>query len=172
LSPQLLEREVRMSDDEVMDEGELEGEILADPELEGEGLDEDSLELDIEEDDLLVDGELADGAEVEDPDAIVEEVPVARKAKGEEDEEDEEDLRTEDDVEADLDAILREKLTAAEESPLEEDEEDVVVDDKTDGMERLQPRRPDETQCTQCFLLVRNSAPGCPVEDDACPLFK
>ena len=161
-----------MSDDEVMDEGELEGEILADPELEGEGLDEDSLELDIEEDYLLVDGELADGAEVEDPDAIVEEVPVARKAKGEEDEEDEEDLRTEDDVEADLDAILREKLTAAEESPLEEDEEDVVVDDKTDGMERLQPRRPDETQCTQCFLLVRNSAPGCPVEDDACPLFK
>ena len=161
-----------MSDDEVMDEGELEGEILADPELEGEGLDEDSLELDIEEDDLLVDGELADGAEVEDPDAIVEEVPVARKAKGEEDAEDEEDLRTEDDVEADLDAILREKLTAAEESPLEEDEEDVVVDDKTDGMERLQPRRPDETQCTQCFLLVRNSAPGCPVEDDACPLFK
>ena len=161
-----------MSDDEVMDEGELEGEILADPELEVEGLDEDSLELDIEEDDLLVDGELADGAEVEDPDAIVEEVPVARKAKGEEDEEDEEDLRTEDDVEADLDAILREKLTAAEESPLEEDEEDVVVDDKTDGMERLQPRRPDETQCTQCFLLVRNSAPGCPVEDDACPLFK
>jgi hypothetical protein len=155
-----------------MDEGELEGEILADPELEVEGLDEDSLELDIEEDDLLVDGELADGAEVEDPDAIVEEVPVARKAKGEEDEEDEEDLRTEDDVEADLDAILREKLTAAEESPLEEDEEDVVVDDKTDGMERLQPRRPDETQCTQCFLLVRNSAPGCPVEDDACPLFK
>jgi hypothetical protein len=161
-----------MSDDEVMDEGELEGEILADPELEGDGLDEDSLELDIEEDDLLVDGELADGAEVEDPDAIVEEVPVARKAKGEEDEEDDEDLRTEDDVEADLDAILREKLTAAEESPLEEDEEDVVVDDKTDGMERLQPRRPDETQCTQCFLLVRNSAPGCPVEDDACPLFK
>jgi hypothetical protein len=161
-----------MSDDEVMDEGELEGEILADPELEGDGLDEDSLELDIEEDDLLVDGEVADGAEVEDPDAIVEEAPVARKAKGEEDEEDEEDLRTEDDVEADLDAILREKLTAAEESPLEEDEEDVVVDDKTDGMERLQPRRPDETQCTQCFLLVRNSAPGCPVEDDACPLFK
>lgn len=161
-----------MSDDEVMDEGELEGEILADPELEGEGLDEDSLELDIEEDDLLVDGEVADGAEVEDPDAIVEEAPVARKAKGEEDEEDDEDLRTEDDVEADLDAILREKLTAAEESPLEEDEEDVVVDDKTDGMERLQPRRPDETQCTQCFLLVRNSAPGCPVEDDACPLFK
>ncbi len=161
-----------MSDDEVMDEGELEGEILADPDLDAEGLDEDSLELDIEGDELLDEGELTDAVEAEDPDAIVEEAPVARKAKGEEEDEDDEDLRTEDDVEADLDAILREKLTAAEETPLEEDEEDVVVDDKTDGMERLQPRRPDETQCTQCFLLVRNSAPGCPVEDDACPLFR
>lgn len=161
-----------MSDDEVMDEGELEGEILADPDLDAEGLDEDSLEIDIEGDELLDEGELTDAGEGEDPDAIVEEAPVARKAKGEEDDEDDEDLRTEDDVEADLDAILREKLTAAEETPLEEDEEDTVVDDKTDGMERLQPRRPDETQCTQCFLLVRNSAPGCPVEDDACPLFR
>ena len=130
--------------------------------------------LDIEGDDLLDEGELADpiDGETEDPDALPEETPVARKAKGEDEDEEDEDLRTEDDVEADLDAILREKLTAAEETPLEEDEEDVVVDDKTDGMERLQPRRPDETQCTQCFLLVRNSAPGCPVEDDACPLFR
>ena len=161
-----------MSDDEVMDEGELEGEILADPDLETEDLDEEALEIDIEGDDLLADGELEPADDIEDPDAIVEDVPLARKPKGEDEEEDDEDLRTEDDVEADLDAILREKLTAAEETPLEEDEEDAVADDKTDGMERLQPRRPDETQCTQCFLLVRNSAPGCPVEDDACPLFK
>mgnify|MGYP006176713201 CR=1 FL=1 len=94
---------------------------------------------------------------------------VAKKAS--EDDDDDDDLRTEDDVEADLDSILRDKLTAADDQPPEDDEEDAVVDDKTDGMERLQPRRPDETQCTQCFLLVRNSAPGCPVEDDACPLF-
>jgi hypothetical protein len=160
-----------MSEDEVMDEGELEGEIIADPDLESGDLDEDSLVLDIEEDVLLADGELEEAGEEEDPDAVLDETPVARKGKGEEDDEDEEDLRTEDDVEADLDAILREKLTAADETPLEEDEEDVAPDDKTDGMERLQPRRPDETQCTQCFLLVRNSAPGCPVEDDACPLF-
>ena len=93
--------------------------------------------------------------------------------KGSDDDDDDDDLRTEDDVEADLDSILKEKLTAADDTPLDDEEEDgVVVDDKTDGMERLQPRRPDETQCTQCFLLVRNSAPGCPVEDDACPLFK
>jgi hypothetical protein len=25
--------------------------------------------------------------------------------------------------------------------------------------------------CAQCFLLVRRSAPNCPVGDDACPIF-
>ena len=74
-------------------------------------------------------------------------------------------------MEADLSVILREKLSAAEEVPLEDDEEVQSADDKTDGLERLQPRRPDENQCNRCFLLVRRTAPGCPVEDDACPLF-
>jgi hypothetical protein len=109
--------------------------------------------------------------ESEDPDAIPVATDAAAKKAGDDDDDDD-DLRTEDDVEADLDSILKEKLTAADDTPLEDEEDGVVVDDKTDGMERLQPRRPDETQCTQCFLLVRNSAPGCPVEDDACPLFK
>ena len=43
-------------------------------------------------------------------------------------------LQTEDDVEADLDSILKEKLTAADDTPLEDEEDGVVVDDKTDGM--------------------------------------
>ena len=153
-----------MSDDDVIGPDDLDSEILSAPELDGDELDGDVLEIDgLEEDGFAVDEvvEIAD-----DPD----EIPVESVAKKSNDDDD--DLRTEDDVEADLDAILREKLTAADDSPPEEDEEDVVVDDKTDGMERLQPRRPDENQCTQCFLLVRNSAPGCPVEDDACPLFK
>ena len=75
--------------------------------------------------------------------------------------EEDEDLVDEEDEEEDV---------VSEESPEEEDE--VVGDDRTDGVERLQPRRPDETQCSHCFLLVRQTAPGCPVEDDACPLFK
>ncbi|NBR99096.1 MAG: hypothetical protein EBT42_01740 [Actinobacteria bacterium] len=78
------------------------------------------------------------------------------KPKSADDDDDEDDLRTEDDVEADLSSILQDKLAS---------------DDRTDGVERLQPRRPDETQCSHCFLLVRQTAPGCPVEDDACPLF-
>jgi hypothetical protein len=95
----------------------------------------------------------------------------AAKSKTADDDDDEDDLRTEDDVEADLSAMLEEKLSSPQETALEEDEE-TVSDDRTDGVERLQPRRPDETQCTHCFLLVRQNAPGCPVEDDACPLFK
>ena len=156
-----------MSDDDVIGPDDLDSEILSAPELDVDELDGDVLEMDgLEEDGFAVDEvvEIAD-----DPD----EIPVESVAKkSNDDDDDDDDMRTEDDVEADLDAILKEKLTAADDSPLEEDEEDVVVDDKTDGMERLQPRRPDENQCTQCFLLVRNSAPGCPVEDDACPLFK
>ena len=156
-----------MSDDDVIGPDDLDSEILSAPELDGDELDVDALEIDgLEEDGFAVE----EGADiVDDPD----EIPLESASKKvADDDDDDDDLRTEDDVEADLDAILREKLTAADDSPPEEDEEDVVVDDKTDGMERLQPRRPDEKQCTQCFLLVRNSAPGCPVEDDACPLFK
>jgi len=93
------------------------------------------------------------------------------KPKSVDDEDDEDDLRTEDDVEADLSSILQDKLASPQETAPEEEDE-VVGDDRTDGVERLQPRRPDETQCSHCFLLVRQTAPGCPVEDDACPLFK
>ena len=155
-----------MSDDDVIGPDDLDSEILSAPELDGDDLDPDVLEIDELEEDVFV---AEDGIDVADDPDVVEPEVVAKRAS--EDEDDDDDLRTEDDVEADLDAILREKLTAADDSPPEEEEEDAVIDDKTDGMERLQPRRPDETQCTQCFLLVRNSAPGCPVEDDACPLF-
>jgi hypothetical protein len=140
---------------------------LESPELDVEDLDDEAIEI---EDDFV------EGAEADD-ETIADEVdsdeikPGTTSRRASEDEDDDDDLRTEDDVEADLDAILREKLTAAEEVPLEDDEEEAPVDDKTDGLERLQPRRPDEIQCTQCFLLVRKGAPGCPVEDDACPLF-
>ena len=162
-----------MSDDEMMEGEDVEVEIEIDaPDLDVDDLEEDSIAL---EDDFAADDELAgaDSGEVDEDfveDGDLVKTDAAGKKAAAEDDDDDDDLRTEDDVEADLDAILREKLTAAEEVPLEDDEE-VVVDDKTDGMERLQPRRPDEIQCTQCFLLVRKGAPGCPVEDDACPLF-
>ena len=164
-----------MSDDENIDPEDLDPATLIEVDPDAEVLDADSTDLEGDEDAFGADDNVDDSAAVdesEDPDAIpVATDSVAKKAG--DDDDDDDDLRTEDDVEADLDSILKEKLTAADDTPVDDDNEDgVVVDDKTDGMERLQPRRPDETQCTQCFLLVRNSAPGCPVEDDACPLFK
>jgi hypothetical protein len=166
-----------MSDDEIIDAEDLDPAMLIEVDPDAEVLDADAIGIEGDEeafglsdaDDLADDLAVID--ESEDPDAIPVAADTAAKKAGD-DEDDDDDLRTEDDVEADLDSILKEKLTAADDTPLEDEEDGVVVDDKTDGMERLQPRRPDETQCTQCFLLVRNSAPGCPVEDDACPLFK
>ena len=163
-----------MADEE---EIEIEGtdETVAD-EIESDDLAD--VEVDIDPEDLL---EAEDDLE-SDPDVLVVDplitdegstlAPVdASKPKSTDDDDDEDDLRTEDDVEADLSSILQEKLSSPQETAPEEEEE-VVGDDRTDGVERLQPRRPDETQCTHCFLLVRQTAPGCPVEDDACPLFK
>ncbi len=149
-----------MAPDEVGpdDLADVEGDIDPDELLEGEE------DLEVDPDVLVVDPLITDEGSTLAP------VDVA-KPKSAEDEEDEDDLRTEDDVEADLSSILQEKLSSPQETAPEEEEE-VVGDDRTDGVERLQPRRPDETQCTHCFLLVRQNAPGCPVEDDACPLFK
>lgn len=161
-----------MSDDEIIDETGEEGELdesLLEDELGGDDIGDEALDdeelMGLSEDD---DGLIATTTTAaEQPDT---EVPTARKSS-EDDDEEEEDLRNSDDMEADLSVILREKLSAAEEVPLEDDEEVQSADDKTDGLERLQPRRPDENQCNRCFLLVRRTAPGCPVEDDACPLF-
>ncbi len=166
-----------MSEDDAIGGEDLDPTILGGVEIDPEDIDPEAIDIEIEEgvfgdepEDVLVDElELEVVVEEEDPDVLPPGI-VVKKVAGDEDDDDN-DLRTEDDVEADLDAILRQKLVAADDIPPNDDEEDTVVDDKTDGFERLQPKRPDENQCAQCFLLVRKSAPGCPVEDDACPLF-
>ena len=53
----------------------------------------------------------------------------------------------------------------------EEDEDEDVIDERGDGGERLMPKQQNETLCSSCFLLVKNSAPNCPVGDDDCPIF-
>lgn len=165
-----------MSNDDAIDAEDLDPAILAGVEIDPEDIDPDALEIEIgddsfgdESEDVLVDDLELEVIIEDDPDVIP--IEIVAKKPSSDDEDDDNDLRTEDDVEADLDAILRQKLVAADDTAPEEDEDDVVVDDRTDGFERLQPKRPDEDQCPQCFLLVRKSAPGCPVEDDACPLF-
>ena len=59
-------------------------------------------------------------------------------------------------------------VTAEEE---DDEDEESPVDDRGEAIDGLQPKRADETLCSSCFLLVRPNAPGCPVEDDACPIF-
>ena len=144
-----------MSDEEMMDD-DFEGEEL---EEDIDDIDPDDLEEEIED----LEGDLeGDDSEVADEDASK---PMQRP--GADDDDEDEDLTTADDVEADLDAILKDRMVAAEEVPAEEEE----LDDRGDSSDRLQPKRPDETLCSSCFLLVRESAPQCPVGDDSCPLF-
>ncbi len=91
----------------------------------------------------------------------------ARRSTAGDDEDEDDDLTTPDDVEADLDTILKDRLVAAE----DEDDEDEEPEERGEAADRLQPKRADEELCPSCFLLVRRTAPMCPVGDDECPLF-
>src|SRR6478735_4037189 len=92
-----------------------------------------------------------------------------KRRAGEEEEDEDDELLSPDDVEADLDRILKDRLVTAEDEDEDEDEEE--PDDRGEQGDRLQPKRADEQLYPNCFLLVRSTAPGCPVGDDACPIF-
>jgi hypothetical protein len=159
-------------DDEIMEpEEEFEVDEEADiVEIDPEELDEDELDEDVlvagdddafgEDDDILV----GDDEEEEDDDTSG---PVRRSVTSEDEDEDE-DMLAPDDVEADLDTILKDRLVAEQDEDENEEEE---PEEKGEAADRLQPKRADERLCPSCFLLVRQSAPGCPVGDDDCPLF-
>jgi hypothetical protein len=131
--------------------------------LEGEE-DLDILDEDLEEDDSLLDDDATD-EDVDDDDSLG--TTIVRKAGDEDDDED--DMLAPDDVEEDLAEILKDRM-ASEEIPAEEDEV-AETDERGSSDEALQPKRADEILCSSCFLLVRQSAPTCPVGDDACPVF-
>ncbi len=140
-------------------------------ELTDEDLDEEAL---VEDDEF---GEIDDpfdaDADVdvdveEDDDDTATEGPV-RKSVSAEDDDDDDDIIAPDDVEADLDTILKDRLVAADDDGGEDEEDE--PEDRSESSDRLQPKRADEQLCPSCFLLVRNSAPICPVGDDECPLF-
>jgi len=159
-----------MADEDESPQGEEYEQEAGTDEAGPEDLDEDALDEEfevLEDDDSLIDAdEVADDAAEEDEDEAEEATP-RRRVNDDEDEDD--DLVAPDDVEADLDTILKDRLVTVEES-MDEDEE-VEVDDRAGDGDRLQPKRADEQLCQRCFLLVRRNAPGCPVGDDACPLF-
>ena len=148
-----------MADDPtISDETDLE-EVL-DVELEDD-LEEPDDELDVELDDapfeaddpLLVDETVVDEAAVV---GVV--VPVERptEKRGDDDDDEEEDFDA-DDVEEDLDTILKDRIAAGTEE--EEEEEDAALDseDRTNSANRVQPKRPDEFVCQSCFLVKHPS---------------
>lgn len=146
-----------------------------------EELDED-LDVEVDEDlDEDLDGEL-DGEIVigdDDVDAALDDDDLAgdrpaAERKADEDDEDEE-VADSDDVEADLSAILKDRIAAAEDDEDEEEAEAPVARGSADTADGVTPRRADEFMCTGCFLLVNRQQFGpsdaleCPIGDADCP---
>ncbi len=167
-------------DDEIDDADEFEEDLDDDVDVDVDELDEEDLEavIDVDVDDEVIDDTFDPDAEVV---AVVEEevpdapAPRARKkaASDDETEEDEEEADP-DDVEADLDTILKDRIAAAED---EEDEEEAEAAD-TRGPETpdgVTPKKANEFVCTGCFLLVNRGQFGpadnmtCPVGESDCP---
>jgi hypothetical protein len=81
-----------------------------------------------------------------------------RKSSDDDDEEEEDDELDPDDVEADLDTILKDRIAAQpDEADDEDDEEQPETDDRGDGTGRIQPRKPGEFVCQSCFLVKHPS---------------
>ena len=161
--------EMMEPDEELDTDGtELEGPDLEDPELAAEVLDEDADEFDVDEEAFDDDeGDKGDDEGDDDDDEAAKSGPV-RRSVSTDDEDDDDDIIAPDDVEADLDTILKDRLIAAEDETNEDEEE---VEERGEQADRLQPKRADEQLCPNCFLLVRHTAPMCPIGDDDCPLF-
>jgi hypothetical protein len=152
--PKDLEAENPALDDDVADEPEVD-------DLEAD-IDEEAL-VDLEDDDPLDDDDdIVEIDDEDDDDAVGVEVveiltaapaAVVERSGDAEDEEEEEEPEDED-VEASLDVILKERLVVEDEP---EDDEATDQEDKTEGNERVLPKQPDEFVCRSCFLVKHPS---------------
>src|SRR5690606_3655851 len=126
-------------------------------------------------DDDLDDEDLpADDEEVPDDDEEDEEVAPAPKKRDEDDDEDEE---APDDVEADLDTILKDRIAASDDEGEDEEELDGPAGrpGTAEAVDGVQPKKANEFVCPGCFLLVNPGQFGpvdsmeCPVGESVCP---
>jgi len=173
-----------MPDDEIVEidpEDEQDADVDVDA-LDEDALDEDALDVDLDEEDFgdegfvaaaAADGDVDAGAVVDLEEADDEPLPRGRK-KADDDEADDDDAADPDDVEADLQSILEDRIAAND----DDDEEDEVEVDTRPGPENadgVAPKRSNEYMCNCCFLLVspaqfgKPSQPRCPVGEDPCP---
>ena len=103
--------------------------------------------------------------------------PPAKGRSGDDDDEDDDDVDP-DDVEEDLDTILKDRIAAGADDD-DEDDEEAPVEDRSDGGDRIAPRAAEEFSCNECFLLVRRSQfsakrTDCPggLDGEDCPVKK
>lgn len=127
--------------DEVIDDEDLDDEDIEDEDLDEVAIDEVAI---VDDDDDVV-AEVDDDSEEEE-----EEVPAARRRpRSSEEEEEEEDLDP-DDVEADLDTILKDRIASGD----DEEEEEEAEDTTGDPGDRVAAKSADEFVCPTCFLIV------------------
>jgi len=160
------DEEMTIEPEEEFEETAEDADVEIDPaELDEDALDEDALE---EDDDFVALDDDFVATEDEDEDEDDDTSGPVRRSVTAEDEDEDDDIIAPDDVEADLDTILKDRLVAADD---EDENEDDEPEEKGEAADRLQPKRADERLCPSCFLLVRHGAPVCPVGDDECPIF-
>ena len=137
-----------MSDTDIEDptEDELEGNA---PDDEVMGEDELDNEFDASE---TADDDDESGAESDEEEDDDEDEEGARPAGDEASEDEEED---DDEVEADLDAILRDRIAADDDEDEDEEEASATVATLTPSPDGLVERQEDELHCPHCFLLVQ-----------------
>lgn len=161
-----------MSDDD-LDIEELDGDLDGDLDEDeiGDDLDDDltSIDDDVTGDDVTDDVTDDEDDEDDEDDA---EVPRARVRPGSDDDED--DDVNPDDIEADLDSILKDKIASGEDEE-EDDEEEEALDPAPASSERIAAKAANEFTCNTCFLIVHPRQFGrlgnlsCPEGYDPCP---
>jgi hypothetical protein len=135
---------------------------MDEPDLDPEDLDE-VVPLDADDDEVA---ETTDTAEEEEEEAV----PAARRRPRSNDEEEEDEEIDPDDVEADLDTILKDRIASSE----DEDEEEEADDSTGDPGDRVAAKAADEFVCPTCFLIVHPRQFGrlgklsCPEGYDPC----
>lgn len=138
-------------------DGEFDGDL--DDDLDGD------LDGDLDED---LDGDLDEDLEDEEEEAN--NGPTRNSTMSDDEEGDGEDIDP-DNVEADLDTILKDRLAAGD----DEDEDEDTPDPVPETAGQVAPKRDNEWMCEGCFLIVSSSQfgprnnPRCPSGEEPCP---
>lgn len=158
------------------DSDDIESDDQIDAEIDDDLADEldDDLDEDLDEELVVaddLDAEDDDDDEDEDDDDKAD-VP-ARRRRATEEEDDEEELDP-DDVEADLDTILKDRIASGDDLD-DEEEEGNAEPDRTGSGSAVAAKQDGEFTCTGCFMIVhprqfgRKGARVCPEGFDDCP---